>query len=155
MKRILTIIVITAALAGLSACGEKAPPQPEEIMGRKLLTALRGLSHAYEKRDLNAFMALTLPAAEERGSWESGIKEVFTKYDAVRFSFQNTKMLVTVPDRGNIRVAVNWDAEWSGGGALVKDGGRATLVFEPKSMLLAGIEGKNPFIPAVTPMKQQ
>jgi hypothetical protein len=38
----------------------------------------------------------------------------------------------------------------------LKDGGRVTLVFDPKDLLLLSIEGKNPFVPAAksSPVKQ-
>jgi len=155
MKRILSFPAAVLLLFALSSCSEKTPPQPEGLMGKKLLSTVRELAHTYEKRDQGGFMGLVLPAAANRAEWERSIKVVFAKYDTIHFSFHNTKMLVVMPDRGSIRASVNWDAEWStANGELVKDGGRITLVFDPKDLLLADIEGKNPFVPAVTPVKQ-
>ena len=155
MKRIGSIIGAAMLLFALSACSGKTPPQPEGLMGKKLLTSIRALEHSYEKRDLGGFMGNVLPSAANRGEWERSIKTVFAKYDQIHFSFHNTKMLVMMPDRGNIKASVNWDAEWSTtSGEQVKDSGRVTLVFDPKDLLLADIEGKNPFVPAVTPVKQ-
>lgn len=148
MNRILSIIVTAILLFGLSACAEKKPPQPAAYQGKKVLSAVRGLEHAYEKKDLGGFMDLISKEYADRESLEGAVKQTFSKYESIRFTFEGTKMLVMVPDRGNIKASVNWDGEWrKAGGDLLKNGGRVTLVFDPKAFLLLSIEGKNPFVP--------
>lgn len=148
MNRIITLFAILFLIITLAACGKKKPPQPSAYQGKKILTAVRDLERAYEKEDLGGFMDLVSKAYADRESLERSIKETFSRYEGIRFNFQGTKMLVMVPDRGNMKAAVNWDGEWrKAGGGVLKDGGRITLVFDPKDFLLLSIEGKNPFVP--------
>lgn len=148
MKRILSFTVTAILLFGLSACGEKKPPQPGALQGKKILDAVRDLSVRYEKKDPGGFLDLVSQGYGGREAFERSVKGVFSRYDSIRFTVQGTKMLVMVPDRGNIKASVNWDAEWrTTGGGLLKDGGRVTLVFDPGTFQLVAIEGKNPFVP--------
>ncbi len=155
MKRPLAIIATALLLIGSSSCGGKKPPEPEALLGKKIITAIHELAQAYEKKDVGNFMGRIAKTFPDRNPLEQTLKGVFSKYDTIHFSFHDTKMLVMVQDRGNISAAVNWDGEWrSSAGDFVKDGGRITLLLEPGTLLFVGIEGKNPFIPQVTPMKQ-
>lgn len=148
MKRILSVTVTAILLFGISACGEKKPPEPSAYQGKKVLSVVRDLAQAYEKRDLGGFMDLVAKGYGGREAFEGSIRQVFSKYDSIHFTFQSAKMLVMVPDRGNIKAAVNWDGEWrTAKGGFSKDGGRVTLVFDPGDFRVLAIEGKNPFMP--------
>ena len=148
MKRALAIIGTAILLFGASACGEKKPPEPGAYQGKMILSVVRDLAQAYEKRDLDGFMDLIAKGYEGRETFGASIGQVFSKYDSVRFSFHETKMLVMVLDRGNIKASVNWDGEWrTAKGGFLKDGGRVTLVFDPGVFQVLSIEGKNPFLP--------
>ncbi len=149
MKRYLSVTVIMLLVFGLSACGgEKKPPQPAAYLGKKILAAVSDLEHTYAKKDLGGFMAVIAKEYADREAFERAVKRTFSKYDTIHFSVQSTKMLIMVPDRGNIKAAVNWDGEWrTTRGDFLKDGGRVTLVFDPGSFRLLSIDGKNPFVP--------
>jgi hypothetical protein len=85
----------------------------------------------------------------DREAFAKSLNAVFAKYDTIRFNIQYTKMLIMIEEKGQIRTAFNWDAEWlAAGGALQKNGGRVTFVFDPGNFKLLSIDGKNPFVPA-------
>jgi len=85
MKRVLAIIGTAILLFGASACGEKKPPEPGAYQGKKILSVVRDLAQAYEKRDLDGFMDLIAKGYEGREAFEGSIGRVFSKYDSVRF----------------------------------------------------------------------
>jgi hypothetical protein len=147
MNRILSLLAILLLLFSAAACGKK-PPQQAAIQGQRILSAIRDITQAYEKKDLGSFMDAVAKDFSDRPSLEQAAGRVFTKYEAIRFTVQYTKMLVMIADRGNIRATFTWDGEWrTAGGKIVKDGARVTLVFDPRDYKLQAIEGKNPFVP--------
>ena len=152
-SRILCILFLSA----LASCSDDVqPPQPEAFLGKHVLTAVRDLSRAYEARDSAAFLALVAPDLPGRETWERSIAAVFARYEKVSLRFQGTKMLAMTLEHGPVRTSVNWEGEWrTGGGDIVRDGGRVTLVFEQGSFLLTAIEGKDPFLPSERPAVRQ
>jgi hypothetical protein len=154
MNRILSLLAVLFLLFSASACGKK-PPQQAAVQGQRILSAIRDITQAYEKKDLGSFMDAVAKDFSDRPSLEQAAGRVFTKYETIRFTVQYTKMLVMIADRGNIRATFTWDGEWrTAGGKTVKDGARVTLVFDPRDYKLQAIEGKNPFVPAESPVKQ-
>lgn len=154
MNRILSFLAILFLLFSAAACGKK-PPQQAAVQGQRVLSAIRDITQAYEKKDLGKFMGAVAKDFPDRPSLEQAAGRVFAKYEAIRFTVQYTKMLVMIADRGNIRATFTWDGEWrTAGGKIVKDGARVTLVFDPGNYKLQAIEGKNPFVPAESPVKQ-
>jgi hypothetical protein len=80
------------------------------------------------------------------------VEKVFSAYQTIRFKLHFTKILVMVQEKGNIKATFTWEGEWqSTGGKIVKDGARVTLVFDPGTYKLLGIDGKNMFIPSDAP----
>jgi hypothetical protein len=150
-RKPLLILLALTVLVAITACGKK-PPQQAAIQGQRILSAIRDITQAYEKKDLGSFMDAVAKDFSDRPSLEQAAGRVFTKYEAIRFTVQYTKMLMMIADRGNIRATFTWDGEWrTAGGKTVKDGARVTLVFDPRDYKLQAIEGKNPFVPAESP----
>lgn len=148
MKRLFTILAVTALLFTTAACSAKKPTDPSAIKGRSVLSALRDLRSAYEKKDLSSFMDNLAPGYQDREAFSRSLAEVFLKNETIRFNIQYTKMLITVEEKGPIKATFNWDGEWTAvGGTTQKNGGRVTLVFEPGGVKLMSIEGKDPFVP--------
>ncbi len=146
-RKPLLILLALTVLVAITACGKK-PPQQAALQGRRILSAIRDITQAYEKKDLGSFMGAVAKDFSDRPSLEQAAGRVFTKYESIRFTVQYTKMLVMIADRGNIRATFTWDGEWrTAGGKIVKDGARVTLVFDPGDYKLQAIEGKNPFVP--------
>ena len=157
MKRLFALLFIAALLFTTSACSEKKPPQPAAIKGRNVLSALRDMRSAYEKKDLSSFMDNVAPAYQDRDALSRSLAAVFLKNETIHFNIQYTKMLIMVEEKGTIKTTFNWDGEWLAfGGTTQKNGGRVTLAFDPGSFKLMSIDGKNPFVPqpVETPGKQ-
>jgi len=154
MNRMLALASAFTLLITFASCSEKKPPEVAAYQGKKVLDVVRTLAKEYQDKDLGGFMDKIARTYPDRGAFETSIKAVLSRYDPIRMTFHNTKMLVLVPDRGNIKAEVNWDAEWrTGAVGMIKDGGRVTLVFDPRDFLLVAVEGKNPFLPVEKPVK--
>jgi hypothetical protein len=148
MRRTLSVFVITALALSSFACSAKKPPEQGELRGKSVLSVLRDLSRSYEKKDLAAFMDAVSQQYPDREDFSKSISDVFSKYEAIRFNIQYTKMVIMIDSVSRARATFTWDAEWQlPGGSVVKDGARVTLVLEPYDSKLMFIEGKNPFIP--------
>ena len=148
MKQLFTFLAITALLFTTSACSGKKPPEPAAVKSKNVLSALRDISKAYEKKDLSSFMDNVAPGYQDREAFSKSLAVVFLKNETIHFNIQYTKMLITVEEKGPIKATFNWDGEWLAvGGTTQKNGGRVTLVFEPGSFKLMSIDGKDPFVP--------
>jgi len=148
MKRILSFLILTAVLTAPAACSSKKPPEQTAVKSKNILSVIRDLNTAYEKKSLDSFMAGVAPGFPERELFSRSLVDVFSKYETIRFNIQYTKMIIMIEDKGQIKASFNWDAEWlAAGGLSQKNGGRVTLVFEPGTFKLRAIDGKNPFLP--------
>jgi len=148
MKRLFTLLAITALLFTTSACSAKKTPDQSAVKGRNILAVLKDLRSAYEKKSLSSFMDNVAPGYQDREALSKSLADVFLKNETIHFNIQYTKMLITVEEKGPIKATFNWDGEWIAvGGTTQKNGGRATLVFAPGSSKLMSIEGKDPFVP--------
>lgn len=148
MSRIASLFMIMVFLATASACGGKKPLEPSAVRSKNVLSVLKRMSQSYERKDLASFLEDVAPVYPEREPFSQSLSAVFAKYEAIHFNVQHTKMLIVIEEKGPIKTTFNWDAEWrSPGGAVQKNGGRVTMVFEPGSFKLVSIDGKNPFIP--------
>ena len=148
MKQLFTLLAITALLFTTSACSAKKPPEQAAVKGRNILSALRDMQAAYEKKDLSSFMDNVAPGYQDRDVFSKSLATVFSKNETIRFNIQYTKMLIMVEEKGPIKTTFNWDGEWQAvGGTTQKNGGRVTLVFDPGSFKLMSIDGKDPFVP--------
>ncbi len=149
MNRLLAFVALISILFSSAACSKKAPPTQAAIQAEGALSTLRELAGAYEKKQLSTFMDKVSKDYPDRQAFSQSIAGVFTKYDAIRFTVQYTKMVVMIDEKANMKLTCNWDGEWqTAGGKIVKDGGRGSFVFDPKGARLLSLEGKNPFIPA-------
>ncbi len=158
MKQLLTLLAIAAILFTTSACSGKKPPDPAAIKSKNVLSVLRDIRAAYEKKDLSSFMDNVAPGYQDREALSRSLAAVFLKYETIRFNLQYTKMLIMVEEKGPIKATFNWDGEWfAAGGTTQKNGGRVTLVFDPGSFKVISIDGKDPFVPlpVEAPGKQQ
>jgi hypothetical protein len=154
MNRMLSLTFIFAVIITSSACSGKKPPEQATVKSKNVLSVLRGMSKAYEQKNLDAFMSDISANFSDRAALANTLTAVFAKYETVHFNIQYAKMLIMIGDKGPIRTTFTWDAEWlSASSGALKDGGRVTLVFEPGSYKLVSIEGKNPFLaqPGQTP----
>lgn len=148
MRRILSILAVTALLVFAAACSSKKPPTPAALQGNKTIAVLKDLSGMYEKKDLAGFMKLVSGSYKDRKEFSAALEAVFAKYEMVHFTVQYSKMFILVADKGPTRATFNWDSDWhTAGGSDVKNSGRATFVFDQKDSRLVSIDGKNPFIP--------
>jgi hypothetical protein len=147
MNRILSFSIIIVMLLASSACSSKKPPEQAAVRSKNVLSILRAMSQAYEKKDLDAFMADVSGSYPDRDKFAKTLATVFAKYETIRFNVQYAKMIIMIEQKGPIRAAFTWDAEWKmSGGDTMKDGGRVTLVFDTGTFKLASVDGKNPFL---------
>lgn len=146
MQRIFLIFPLLSLIVFSAACSKK-PPQPPALIGGEVLSSLRSIAAAYEKKDLDVFMSGISRDFAERNQLRRSLSGVMGRYDSIRFSIQYTKMLVMTDEKTGTKVSFTWDAEWRRGSKTLKDGGRVTFVFDNKGELLKAIEGRNPFIP--------
>jgi hypothetical protein len=148
MKRLFTLLAIGALLFTTSACSEKKPPEQAAVKSKNVLSSLRDIRSAYEKKDLSSFMNNVAPGYPGREALSKSLEAVFLKNETIRFNIQYTKMIILVEEKGPIKTTFNWDGEWLAvGGTTQKNGGRVTLVFDPGSFKLMSIDGKDPFVP--------
>ena len=148
MNRIVSLLAITLLLLTASACSAKKPPDQSALKGRSVLSTLKDLRSAYEKKDLSSFMNNVAPGYQDREALSKSLADVFVKNATILFNIQYTKMLITVEEKGPIKTTFNWDGEWTAvEGTTQKNGGRVTLVFEAEGFKLLSIEGKDPFVP--------
>jgi hypothetical protein len=151
MKRSFTA-AITFFLALLISSCSTVPLGKAGLQGEGTLAAIRDLTGTYERRDLDAFMEKVAPAYPEREAFGTSVEKVFAAYQTIRFKLHFTKILVMVQEKGGIKATFTWEGEWrTTGGKIVKDGARVTLVFDPGTYKLLGIDGKNLFIPSDAP----
>jgi hypothetical protein len=156
MKRSASLIILLAFLVLLSNCGAKKPPEPAAVKSKNILSGIRDMDAAYEKKNFAAFFSAVSPDFHDRAGFEKSLKAVFAKYERITFNIQYAKMVIFVDQQGQMKTSFTWDAEWTSGGTIVKDGGRVTMVFEPANYKLTAIDGKNPFLaqPSETPGMQ-
>jgi hypothetical protein len=148
MSRMLSFLTILSLLLTSTACSAKKPLEPSALKSKNVLSVLKEMSASYEKKDLSAFLSDVSDGFRERETFAKSLTAVFAKYEAIHFNIQYTKMLIMIEEKGQIRAAFNWDAEWlAAGGAMQKNGGRVTFVFDPGNFKLLAIDGKNPFVP--------
>jgi hypothetical protein len=135
----------------IPSCG-KSPLGKAGLQGEGTLAAIRDLTGAYERRDLDAFLEKVAPAYPERDAFLTSVEKIFATYQTIQFKLHFTKILVMVQDKGNIKATFTWEGEWrTTGGRIVKDGARVTLVLDPGTYKLVGIDGKNMFLPSDAP----
>ena len=155
MRRALSFVLFFTVLFMVSACGEKKPPDPSAVKSKNVLSVLKDMAQSYEKKNLELFLSNVSETYPERAALSDALAAVFANYEAIHFNIQYTKMLILVENRGQIRVTYNWDAEWlTPKGTSQKGGSRVTFAFDPATFKLVAIDGKNPFIPTVSAVKQ-
>lgn len=155
MNRMLVLIITATLLLAAMACSEKKLPAVAATKSRNMLSVLRELNDAYQKKDLADFMAQVAPLYPEREALSSSLATVFSKFETVSLNIQYTKMLVMIEEKGTVRTTFNWEGAWhKAGGDVQKDGSRVTLVFAPGDFKLLAIEGKSPFVPTESKVKQ-
>jgi len=131
MNRSFTTVIVLFLVMMLSACST-VPLGKAGLQGERTLAAIRDLTGAYERRDLDAFMEKVAPAYPEREAFRTSVEKVFAAYQTIHFKLHFTKILVFVQDKGNIKATFTWEGEWrTTGGRIVKDGARVTLVLDP------------------------
>lgn len=148
MKRFLSLVVLVGLLFTAQACSAKKPPEQTAVRSKNVLTVLRDLTRAYEKKDLAAFMTEISPNYGDRDTLSKSLATVFSKYQTIHFNIQYSKMLIMIDEKGQARASFNWDAEWlATGGTTQKNGARVTMVFDAGTFKLLSIDGKSPFVP--------
>jgi hypothetical protein len=146
IRKPLSILLLAAAL--LAGCA-KEPLKQAGLQGESTIGAVRDLVASYERRDLDAFLDRVAPGYPDRDGLRKRVENVFGAFQTIAFKVQYQKAVITVQHKGNIKAVFTWEGEWrTGGGRVVKDGARVTLVFDAAAYKLVEIEGKNPFIPA-------
>jgi hypothetical protein len=151
MKRSFTAFIVIFLALMISSCAT-APLGKTGLQGEATLAAVRDLTSAYERRDIDVFMDKISSTYPDREGFGKSVDKIFSTYQTIRFKLHFTKILVFVQDKGNIKATFTWEGEWkTTGGRIVKDGARVTLVFDPGTYKLLGIDGKNMFIPSDNP----
>lgn len=156
MRRLLPLLLSIPFLMTSFSCSSKKLPDQTAVKSKKILDTLREIDRFYEKKDLDSFLSALSDKYRDRDDFAKSLTGVFSKYETILFNIQYTRMIILIEQNGQINTTFTWDAEWqTAGGASIKDGGRVTLIFEPKSNKLLSIEGKNPFLaqPGETPGK--
>jgi hypothetical protein len=147
MNRILAFCIIVALSLASSSCSTKKPPEQAAVKSKNALSALRQMTEAYERKDLDAFLADVAGSYRDRDGLAKGVAAVFARFPTVHFAAHTAKMIIMIDDKGLTRPSFTWEGEWIAlDGSAVKDGGRTTFVFEPGTFKLIAIEGKNPFL---------
>jgi len=157
MNRLYAIILVAIFLAS-AACGGKKPPEQAAVKSRTVIAALQEMILSYEKKNANAFLAEVSGSFRDRESFSRTLASVLAKYTTIHFTINYSKMVIMIDDKGLVKPTVTWDAEWvAPDGTKVRDGGRTTLVFDPATIKLISIEGKNPFLaqPGAAPGKER
>ena len=157
MKRSFAVVLTLLLVLVISSCAT-APLGKAGLQGEGTLAAVRGLTGAYEQRNLDAFMEKISTTFPDRDGFGKSVETIFSTYQTIRYNLLFTKIIVTVQDKGNIKATFTWEGTWkTTGGRIVKDGARVTLIFDPDGYKLVGIDGKNMFIPSEgpTPARQQ
>ena len=151
MKRSFAAAIILFLALMISSCAT-APLGKAGLQGEGTLSAVRELTSAYEKRDIDVFMDKISTAYPDREVFGKSVEKIFSTYQSIHIKVHYTKILVMVQEKGNVKATFTWEGEWqTTGGKIVKDGARITLVFDPDTHKLLGIDGKNLFIPSETP----
>ena len=152
MKRSFAAVITLLLALMISSCST-VPLGKAGIQGESTLAAIRDLTGAYERHDLDAFMEKVATAYPERDAFRTSVEKVLSTYQTIRFKLHFTKVLVMVQEKGNIKATFTWEGEWrTTGGKIVKDGARVTLVFDPGTYKLLAIDGTNMFIPSDSPV---
>ena len=116
MKRLFTLLAITALLFTTSACSAKKTPDQSAVKGRNILAVLKDMRAAYEKKDLSSFMDNVAPGYQDREALSKSLADVFLKNETIHFNIQYTKMLITVEekgrDQGNVQLGRRVDSRW-------------------------------------------
>jgi len=148
MKRSLSAVIALFLALTLSSCG-KVALGPVGIQGENVLSAVRDLKGAYERRDIDSFMDKVSTAYPDREGFQRQVERIFSTYQTIRLRLHDNKMIVMVQNKGNIKATFTWEGEWkTSGGRIVKDGARVTLVLDPGVYKLLSIEGTNLFVPS-------
>jgi len=156
MKRLSSFVIILSAMTILASCAS-APLKQAGMQGESVLAAVRDLSKAYENRNLEAFMDNVDASYPDRDGFKKAVETILLTYQTIHLKIQYTKILVMVQEKGPIKAVFTWEGDWQTlGGKIVKDGARVTLVLDPKTYKLVGIEGKDLFVPTetATPARQ-
>jgi hypothetical protein len=155
MNRILVFLIAATLLIATAACSEKKLPAVAAAKSKNMLTVLRDLGDAYQKKDLGSFMGQVAPLYPDREGLSSSLTSVFSRFETISLNVQYTKMMILIEEKGKVRTTFNWDGAWQkAGGGVQKDGSRVTLIFAPGDFKLLAIEGKNPFVPTENKVKQ-
>ena len=148
MRRLFTTLSVLIIVVLSASCG-KVALGPVGIQGENVLTAVRDLTGAYERRDLDAFMDKIASSYPDRESFQRTVEKIFSTYQTISFKLHYNKMIIMVQHKGNIKATFTWEGEWkTPGGRIVKDGARITLLLDPGTYKLGGIEGTNMFVPS-------
>ena len=149
IRKAVSLVLLAAAVLGGCA---KEPLKQAGLQGESTLGAVRDLVSAYERRDLDAFLDKVSPSYPGRDGLRRDVENIFGTYQNIALTVQYQKILATVLYKGNIKATFTWAGEWrTSGGRIVKDGARVTLVLDPATYKLLGIEGKNLFTPSENP----
>jgi hypothetical protein len=152
MKRSFTAVIALFLALMISSCG-KVALGPVGLQSEKILSAMRELKGAYERRDIDAFMDKVSTAYPDREGFKRKVETIFSTYQNIRLKLHDNKMIVLIQDKGNIKATFTWEGEWkTSGGRIVKDGARVTLVLDPGVYKLLNIEGTNMFVPSEGPL---
>jgi hypothetical protein len=152
MKRSFTAVIALFLALMISSCG-KVALGPVGLQSEKILSAVRELKGAYERRDIDAFMDKVSTAYPDREGFKRKVETIFSTYQNIRLKLHDNKMFVLIQDKGNIKATFTWEGEWkTSGGRIVKDGARVTLVLDPGVYKLLNIEGTNMFVPSEGPI---
>jgi hypothetical protein len=152
MGRAHPLLVLPAVLLLLLSCSPD-PLTSAGIQGENTLSLVRDLASAYERKDIESFMDKLSPSFPDREGFRGSLENVFSSYQTIRQKVQYTRLLITVPAKGDIILTFTWEGEWrSSDGKIIKDGARSSLLLDKATYKLSGVEGKNPYLPVQSPL---
>jgi hypothetical protein len=152
MRRTSPILFLPAVLLLIASCAPE-PLKQAGMQGESVLGLVRDLASAYERKDIESFMEKVSPAFPDRDGFRRSVENVFSAYQTIRQKVQYTRLQITVPAKGDIKMTFTWEGEWHTlGGKIIKDGARSMLLLDKGTFKLLGIEGKNPYLPVQNPV---
>ncbi|HLF85715.1 MAG TPA: hypothetical protein VI584_01400, partial [Nitrospiria bacterium] len=113
---------------------------------KDIYSTINMIRERYEEKDLQAFLAIIEPQAEDiSNNLKKGIEADFANYDEIRLRFRIDEIIM---DKDLSIVKLHWDGEWkqrSDKGRFRETGNASLKIKGEKKVKLSAIDGDNPF----------
>lgn len=146
-KRLILLFFFLLLIAP-QACSKKDVKTSDEDLVRikEVYSTIDRIREKYEEKDLQAFLAIIEPQAEDlSNNLKKGLETDFAKYDKIHLRFRIDEIIM---DKDLSIVKLHWDGEWeqrSDKGRFRETGNASLKIKGEKKMELSAIDGDNPF----------